>query len=98
MNEATISIRIEGRAVEHRPQYGCTGNFQRVAPRVPGELVVRGFRRHERHITELARSLRNRGVEVTVFSEMPAPRTNQYRAELSDEGIRFVVRNFGGAR
>ena len=45
----------------------------------------------ERHITELAKSLRNRGVEVTVFSEMPASRGNQYRRELREAGIGFVA-------
>ena len=45
----------------------------------------------ERHITELAKSLRNRGVEVTVFTEMPTRRRNQYRRELEDAGIPFVA-------
>lgn len=45
----------------------------------------------ERHITELAKSLRNRGVEVTVFSEMPVRRDNQYRREISGAGIGFCA-------
>ncbi|HEY3840382.1 MAG TPA: glycosyltransferase family 4 protein [Bryobacteraceae bacterium] len=44
----------------------------------------------ERHITELAKSLRTRGIEVTVFTEMPARRANQYRKELREAGIGFV--------
>jgi glycosyltransferase involved in cell wall biosynthesis len=45
----------------------------------------------ERHITELAKSLRKRGIEVTVFSEMPARRGNQYRSELTESAIGFVA-------
>src|SRR5215471_18299776 len=44
----------------------------------------------ERHITELAKSLQARGIDVTVFSEMPASRGNQYRRELRNAGIEFV--------
>ena len=44
----------------------------------------------ERHITELAKSLRQRGVEVTVFTEMPARRRNQYRRELREAGVGFI--------
>ena len=44
----------------------------------------------ERHITELAKSLRNRGVRVTVFTEMPVRRNNQYVVELRRAGIPFV--------
>src|SRR4051812_44814236 len=44
----------------------------------------------ERHITELAKSLRRRGVEVTVFSEIPTRRGNQYRKELRKEGVGFI--------
>jgi glycosyltransferase involved in cell wall biosynthesis len=44
----------------------------------------------ERHIVELAKALHRRGVSVTVFTEMPVPRRNQYRAELRRSGIPFV--------
>ena len=44
----------------------------------------------ERHITELAKSLHARGIAVTVFTEMPVPRHNQYRRELRAAGISFV--------
>ena len=44
----------------------------------------------ERHITELAKSLRNRGVRVTIFTEMPVRRNNQYVVELRQAGIPFV--------
>lgn len=45
----------------------------------------------ERHVTELAKSLRIRNVDVTVFSEMPVPRRNQYRRELEQSGIEFIA-------
>jgi glycosyltransferase involved in cell wall biosynthesis len=41
----------------------------------------------ERHITELAKCLHNRGVAVTVFTEMPISSENQYRRELREAGI-----------
>jgi glycosyltransferase involved in cell wall biosynthesis len=44
----------------------------------------------ERHMTELAISLRSRGVKVTVLTEMPVPRNNQYRVELRKAGIPFL--------
>lgn len=45
----------------------------------------------ERHMTELAKSLRNRDISVTVFCEMPVSRSNQYRQELRQAGIPFVA-------
>jgi hypothetical protein len=45
----------------------------------------------ERHITELAKSLKYRNITVTIFSEMPVPQNNQYRKELQQAGIAFVA-------
>ena len=45
----------------------------------------------ERHMTELAKSLRNRHIGVTVFCEMPVSRSNQYRQELRRAGIPLVA-------
>ena len=43
----------------------------------------------ERHLTELARALQHRNVDVRVFSEMPVPRHNIYRRELHENGVAF---------
>jgi Glycosyltransferase Family 4 len=41
----------------------------------------------ERHVVELASSLRRHGCDVRVFSENPVPRWNQYRRYLRKERI-----------
>ena len=41
----------------------------------------------ERHVTALARALAARGNDVTVFSEMPLPRSNDYARQLRAAGI-----------
>lgn len=43
----------------------------------------------ERHVTELAVSLKQRGIQVHVFSENPIPLRNQYRRRLAMENIPF---------
>lgn len=42
-------------------------------------------------MTELAKSLHNRGIKVTVFCEMPVSGSNQYRKELQQAGIPLVA-------
>jgi glycosyltransferase involved in cell wall biosynthesis len=43
----------------------------------------------ERHLTELARALHRRSVDVRVFTEMPVPRRNIYRRGLRENGVAF---------
>jgi glycosyltransferase involved in cell wall biosynthesis/GR25 family glycosyltransferase involved in LPS biosynthesis len=45
----------------------------------------------ERHITELAESLRRQGTEVIIFSETPVSENNQYVRQLRAGGVRIVA-------
>lgn len=45
----------------------------------------------EQHVVNLARALVERGVEVTVFSQMPLPRKSVYAGRLEKAGVRIFA-------